>query len=100
MIVHRLNVGPNPIGFRADFVAMVAEKKEKRPIGSGLNHISEQRAVDVETGLATRIVMAKLGHGSASERVAVRTDVIQIEVSGKPSRRIGLVQLLEPIKRE
>ena len=100
MIVHRLNVGPDPIRFRAEFMAMVAEKKEKRPIGSGSNDISEQRAVDVETGLATRIVMAKLSHRSASERVAVPTHVIQIEVLGKPSRRIGLVQLLEPIKRE
>src|SRR2546421_10048953 len=100
MIVNRLNVGLDPIRFRADVVAMIAEKKQKRPIDSRLNNVSERRAVDVETGLAARIVMAKLSHDSASERVAVRTDMVQIEVSGEPSRRIRLVQLLEPIKRE
>src|SRR5438067_7428140 len=100
MIANRSNVGPDVIRFGANVVAVIAEKKKKRPIDSGLDDVSERRAVDVDTGLATRIVVAKLSHGSASKRVAVRTDPIQIEASSEPSRRIGLVQLLEPIKRE
>src|SRR5437764_1118496 len=87
MIVNRLNVGLDPIHFRADVVAMIAEKKQKRPIDSRLNNVSERRAVDVETGLAARIVMAKLSHDSASERVAVPTDTVPVHagpISSEP----------------
>src|SRR5882762_8923010 len=74
VIINRLNVGLDLTGLRVGFAAVVAEDEHERLMETSLNDTAERLTIDIDSGLAPRIVMAELQRSRPTKRVAKHSD--------------------------
>src|SRR5437660_8100166 len=82
------------------FVAMVAQQKHEWPINTCLNNAAVWRAVHIDPGLASGILVAKLSGCSPAKGMAEHADARHVKLFGELAGCVRGIQLLQPVKDE
>jgi hypothetical protein len=77
---------------------MVAEEKHGGLAEAVLNDGAEGSAVDVDGGLAARVVVAKLERSGAAERVAEHAEMLKVEMAGEMAGGLAGLQCAEIVR--